>query len=157
MPRRFLLLLCAVLLWSGCDTAEQQRDFEEEARQPPEGITRTNDRGEVQSEDADDWRTAPRYATIIIVDPAFPNPTSGEVTVPISVREFDAVAGLLEVGSFDETGRFRRLDVIEDASAPGTYVFIFNPLVLGRSGLIRVFVLDAGGEIISYGDLQVEG
>jgi hypothetical protein len=157
MSRWFVVLLTIVLCCVGCDTAEEQRDFEEQARQPPDGITRTTDQGEIQAEDEDDWRTAPRYATTIIVDPAFPNPTDGEVNVPLSVREFDAVAGLLEIGSFDETGRFRRLDLIEDASAPGTYVFIFNPLVLGRSGLVRVFILDAAGDIVSYGDLQIEG
>lgn len=151
------VLLLAFLL-AGCDTAEQQRDFEEAARSAPSGFTRTDANGRVLEADDDDWRTAPAYASRLLVSPAWPNPVQdGPVTVPFSVYEFDAFPGGLEIGSFDETGRFTQLDAVPQADDAGGFEFIFNPAVLGRrtGSLIRLYVVDARGVIISYGDLQL--
>ena len=153
----FVVLLASVA-WTGCDTAGQQNDFEDEAFSPPSGFTRTDKNGEILSEDTDDWRTSPVYSTRVLIDPAFPNPVPpGEfVTVPIQVREFNSVQGRLELVSFDENGIPRRLDDIRDASDPGAYIFTFNPVLLGVPGLVRVFIVDNRGGLVSYGDLLIE-
>jgi len=160
--KRLLLLGCLVLaaslVWAGCDTAEQQNEFEDQAFSLPSGFTRTDRNGEILSEDTDDWRTSPVYSTRVLVDPAFPNPVPpGEfVTIPVQVREFNSVQGGLELVSFDENRIPRRLDDIRDASDPGAYIFTFNPALLGVPGLVRVFILDSRGGLVSYGDLLVE-
>lgn len=158
MYPRLLLFLAYLILVTGCDTTGDQRDFTDDARLPPDGITATDDRGNILSDDSDDWRTSPRYVTRVIVDPAFPNPTGGSfVTLNVTVREFNAVVGGLELGSFDAQGRFTRLDDISRASDPGLYTFVFNPATLGRpvGSLVRIYILDDPGEIVSYGDLRL--
>lgn len=155
---RLLLFTIFIILVSGCDAVDEQRDFVDEARLPPEGITETDERGNILSEDEDDWRTSPRYATRVVVDPAFPNPANGSfVSLNVTVREFNVVVGGLELGSFDAQGRFTRLDDIRQASDPGLYTFVFNPSALGLApgSLVRVYILDDPGEIVSYGDLQL--
>ena len=94
----------------------------------------------------------------MLVDPAFPNPAPpGEfVTIPVQVREFNSVQGGLELVSNDQNGIPRRLDEIRDARDPGAYIFQFNPALLGVSGLIRVFIVDSRGGLVSYGDLLIE-
>ncbi len=158
MPRWVILLLFCVLVATGCDSTEAQDDFVRDARLVPEGITRTDANGRILENDENDWRTGPLFGASILVDPAFPNPSGGAfVTVQISIREFNAFPGGLEIGSFDETGRFAQLDYLPEASDLGLYEFSFNPAVLGRaSNLIRLFVLDVNGEIVSYGDLQIQ-
>lgn len=153
-----LLVVLAALAWAGCDTAEQQNEFEDEAFSLPSGFTRTDENGEIVSEDTDDWRTSPVYITRVLIDPAFPNPVPpGEfVTIPVQVREFDSVQGGLELVSFGENRIPRRLDDIRDASDPGAYIFKFNPALLGVSGLVRVFIVDSRGGLVSYGDLLIE-
>ena len=150
-------ILAAVLLGPGCDTQGRQDEFIDEAFAPPQGFTRTDEDGAVAERDADDWRTAPLYLGTIFVDPAFPNPTGGQfVSLPLSIREFNAVPGGLELAALDANNRFTTLDRIDDAGSPGAYVLTFNPTFLGRRGLVRVFILDGLGELISYGDLLVE-
>ena len=154
---RCCLVVGVLLLVAGCDTQGQQDDFVDAAFGPVAGFTRTDDRGRVVEADADDWRTAPLYVTRIFVEPAYPNPTGGQfVSIQVSVREFNAVPGGLELAALDANGRFARLDRIDDASSPGAYVLTFNPTFLGRRGLVRVFILDGIGEVVSYGDLLVE-
>ena len=96
MKRRLrctFLVVLALLLAGGCDTAEQQNNFEDEAFSTPSGFTRTDENGQILSEDKDDWRTAPVYSTSVLIDPAFPNPTAASdfVNVPVSVREFNSI------------------------------------------------------------------
>jgi hypothetical protein len=94
----------------------------------------------------------------VLIDPAFPNPTapSGSVSIPVSVREFNSIQGGLELVSYDENGISRRLDEIRDARDPGAYVFTFNPGLLGVQGLIRLFIVDTRGTLVSYGDLFID-
>lgn len=152
------LVVLALLLTGGCDTAEQQNNFEDEAFSTPSGFTRTDENGQILAEDKDDWRTAPVYSTSVLIDPAFPNPTAASdfVNIPVSVRQFNSIQGGLELVSFDENGIPRRLDEIRDARDPGAYVFTFNPGLLGVQGLIRLFILDTRGILVSYGDLSIE-
>ena len=52
--RLTLLVVLALLVGGGCDTAEQQNDFEDEAFSTPSGFTRTDKNGQILSEDTDD-------------------------------------------------------------------------------------------------------
>ncbi|MEX2399549.1 MAG: hypothetical protein WD423_02175 [Rhodothermales bacterium] len=148
------LVLCAL---SGCDAHEQQDAFAEEASRPPENITRVSESGEVLEVDEDDWRTAPLYRGEILVDPAEPNPvaTGGFVAIRVSVTVFNAVQAPLRVETLRDN-RLRTLDVIDQASDPGAYVFSFPASEIGSRGLHRIFVFDGVGELVSYGDVMVE-
>lgn len=151
-------IVLAFLVWVGCDTQEQQNEFEDDAFSIPSGFTRTDEGGQILSEDTDDWRTAPVYLTRVLIDPAFPNPVppGGFVTIPISVREFNAVQGGLELVSFDANMLPRRLDFVAEASNPGAYILAFNPALLGVQGLVRVYILDIRGNLVSYGDVFID-
>lgn len=154
---RILLVLTIIAGLGACDTGEDQGAFDDRAFSKPSGITQTSKSGRVLSEDEDDWQISPAYFGRIVVDPAFPNPVpSGEfVTIPIRVRISGSVQGRLNVVSYDNNRIERRLDTISDAQDPGAYVFRFMPRILGLNGLIRVFIVDTQGGIVSYGDLQV--
>ncbi len=65
-----------VLLGVSCGQDDDQREFEQEAFQLPDGITETEGNGSIISEDPDDWRTSPFFQGLVFVDPAFPNPVS---------------------------------------------------------------------------------
>ncbi|NNF04187.1 MAG: hypothetical protein HKN17_06950, partial [Rhodothermales bacterium] len=54
------------------------------------------------------------------------------------------------------SGNLRLLDEIPATSDPGAYVFRFSPVILARQGLVRVFVFDTLGELVTYGDLQLD-
>ncbi len=160
-PRRtylpFFFVILFGLLVSACDSQKQQNDFEEDAGRPPSGFTSTDADGVVGSEDEDDWRTAPIYFGKIRIDPAYPNPSFGQfVTVPVSIQEFDAIQGGLVLRADDGSGSLRLLAEILNSSQPGAYVLRFSPAILGRTGLIRLFVFDRLGELVSYGDISLQ-
>lgn len=158
MPRSLTrTVLVLALLAGACDSQERQDEFAEDASRAPSGYTATSENGEVVSNDPDDWRTAPLFLGKVRVDPAYPNPVSdGFVTVSFSVLDFDAVRGGLYLRAFDVNNRFIRLDEAPEATQPGAYIFSFSPGLLGRVGLHRLYVFDGFGEIVSYGDLQIQ-
>ncbi len=157
----FSLLGAGVLAAAGCDNQGAQEEFIDEAGQPPQGITRILDNaygGDICSEDADDWRTSPVYSGIILIErPASPNPVAGSslVTITIRVLQFDRVRGSLAVRAFGNANTLIVLDTILDASSPGEYVFQFSPSLLTENGLHRLFIFDAIGELVSYGDIEL--
>ena len=152
------LWILAFFVWIGCDNQDLQEDFEAQAFSTPEGFTRTNQSGEALSVDSDDWRTSPAYQADIEITPAFPNPpTAGDlITVPVRIRGTNTVRGSLNLVFFDSDRLSRRLDDIRSARDPGAYVFRFNPALIGRTGLVRVFILDSLGDLVSYGDIMFE-
>jgi len=140
-----------------CDSQGQQNDFEKEADLPPKGFTTTDENGQVVTEDKDDWRTSPFFLGKILVEPAFPNPTNGEVVnVTFNVLEFDAVGNRMVLRGRDPNGRLSLLDEIENASEPGAHTFRFAPGLLGQKGLHRLFIFDTVGDLVSYGDLMLQ-
>ncbi len=151
-----------LLLWIliGCDS-RQQEDFLSAAFRPPEGFTRTDENGQVLSEDPDDWRVAPAFRGYLRFDPAYPNPFSGgEVRLPFQV--FSSLRGTLSVWAEDVEGRMRLLDEHPSLAQPGTYVFVFDPTVLSPDrdltrlqGLHRLYVY-RGNDLVSYGDLMIQ-
>ena len=160
----FLLVLLvagafAVLL-SSCDAQAAQDDFVTEAGLAPSGITKILDNdfsGEICSEDPDDWRTAPVYNGVIVIDRgASPNPASSTlVTIELRVLQLDRVRGSLTLRAFGGGDTFMFLDTILDASAPGIYVLQFNSALLQENRLHRVFIFDGLGELVSYGDIEL--
>lgn len=150
-------ILALALLVGACDSQRDTEAFVAAASQEPAGFTRTDTQGTVTAEDSDDWRIAPIFLGKVRVDPAWPNPTRGTVvTIPVSVLEFEAVRSGLVLRTRDNSGRLSILDEIPDATSPGAYVFQFTPALVGRTGLVRLFVLDRYGELVSYGDLMLE-
>ena len=152
-----LRMILAVLLVAGCDSQSEQDAFRDAASRPPAGFTEVTDDGIVVSVDEDDWRSAPAFIGIVRVSPAQPNPVdAGFVNIPVSVFQFNRVRGGLRLEALDASGRLRLLADEPQASSPGTYVFTFSPALIGRTGLVRLFVTDGFGRLVSYGDLMIE-
>jgi hypothetical protein len=161
----FIALFLFAAAAGGCDSQEAQLEFENDANMPPDGIVVTDEDGTIISDDPDDWRTSPSFAGIVRFDPAYANPTAGDlITVPVIVQQFNALPGGLELRGFDDTGRLTLLDDLPQATQPGAYTFVFSPSqfsitgdLAAARGLHRVFVFGIRGssEIISYGDILV--
>jgi hypothetical protein len=164
------VVTAAVLLLIGagltvCDTFNEQRNFSEEASRPPDGITQTREGGEITDEDPDDWRTSPLYRGVVRVDPAYPNPvtsTHQRVTLPYWITDFNAITGDLTLRAYDDKGEFVRL-AQREITGPGSYQFDFHPSKLSTAGNLsaiegmhRLFLFDARGELVSYGDLRID-
>ncbi len=160
-----IALLLIVVAAEGCDSQEAQLEFENDANKPPSGIVVTDENGTIITDDPDDWRTSPSFAGIVRFDPAYANPTNGDlITIPVIVQQFDALPGGLELRAFDDTGRLTLLDDLPQATQPGAYALVFSAAQFSITGnlasvrgLHRVFVFGIRGssEIISYGDILV--
>ena len=166
LPAKSLILLIFIL--AGCGQDDEQREFEQEAFQLPEGITETEGNGTIISEDPDDWRTSPFFQGLIFVEPAFPNPvsTSDQLSLEIEVSGIDAVSGLTVAVLIDDAANagFRTLYTNSQSPYPtGLTSIPINPIELGRfntpesaRGLHRLIIFDNRQNIISYGDVLVE-
>ncbi len=155
VPQSRIVAVC--LLLAACDSSDSQEDFVKAATSTPSGFTSTDVSGQVISEDTDDWRTSPFFVGKVLVNPAYPNPVQGgaTVTVPVQILQFNDVSGGLSLRA--EVGeQLRLLDDLIDTSSPGAYIMQFSAAQIGESGLHRLFILDDFGEIVSYGDLQIE-
>jgi len=160
-----LLSLLFVLLISGCSGQEDQREFEKQAYQSPQGYTETDQSGRPVEgmEDPDDWRTAPFFQGLIIVEPAWPNPalTTDEIRLEVTVTTTDAQINQLSARALMDNGSIRFLDGIESSPLSfGRHVLSFPARSLSRfedaRGLHRVLLFDGTGNIVSYGDILVE-
>lgn len=153
----FFAVLCTAFLLNACDTQAEQDEFADRASLPPSGYTQTTLDGEIVSVDEDDWRTAPVYGPSVVVDPAYPNPFSeGFLYVPVYVRFSDSIRGGLALRAYNNTGRLVTLGTIPEAFQQGSYAFNVSPGLIGRRGLVRLFIFDASSELVSYGDLFIE-
>lgn len=153
-----LMMLAIVLFASGCDTQADQDAFADDASQPPANITRTDDTGQTDTMDEDDWRVAPVYRGRLRINPVYPNPTDGGVvTLEVFVLEQGAIRGGLRLRARNpqNANDLLLLDDVSDATDAGIHVLTFSPALLG-DGLHRLFVFDGLGEIVTYGDLQIE-
>jgi len=166
MPaNRLAVILFLSFFILACSRDSDQEDFERQAFSTPENITRTSAAGEVIQNDPDDWRIAPMFQGFVdIIQPPFPNPSSGQrFTLEILITGLESIFGV-EVYTRNAFGRpvliytdTRRplppgiMDInIEPAwlSTNGTYS--------GAIGLHRIFIYDGSGNMISYGDLEVQ-
>ncbi len=145
------------MVMAGCDSQEQQDEFVQEAGATPSGFAQTDAAGRIIEDDENDWRVAPIYGGKVRFDPAYPNPVGGDfVTIPVTILEFNSIQGGLALRARDASNNLRTLDDILDASDPGAYIFRFSPALLNRTGLVRIFIFDRLGELVSYGDLMIE-
>jgi hypothetical protein len=144
-----------LLVAAGCDTQQAQDDFAEQAAATPSGFTRTDHEGDVLDEDEDDWRTAPVYQGSIRIDPAYPNPQQGEISLVLWIHH-DVDVG----GRFTLWGRtaseWLESQTLNGVNMPGSYPFTINPTYFSAEGLYRIFVFDGYGEIVTYGDIMIE-
>ena len=122
----FLLVLITAgsfaLVLGSCDAQGAQDDFVTEAGLPPSGITRILDSdfgGDLCSEDEDDWRIAPIYNGIIVIDRgATPNPASSRlVTIELRILLQDRVRGSLTLRALGGGNSFIFLDTIIDTGS----------------------------------------
>lgn len=156
VPLIFMIIVGLTVV-TGCDSQEQQDEFVQDASATPEGFARTDNTGRILDDDENDWRVAPIYGGKVRFDPAYPNPVAGEfVTIPVTILEFNSIQGGLTLRARDASGSLRTLDDILDASDPGAYIFRFSPTLLNRTGLVRIFIFDRLGELVSYGDLMIQ-
>ena len=151
------VLLLLIFTMTACDSQQQQDEFVDSASDTPSGFARTDSNGAILDDDKDDWRIAPIYGGKVRIDPPYPNPaTVGFVTIPVTILEFNSIQGGLSLRARDASGNLRTLDDILDSSDPGAYIFRFSPALLARTGLMRLFIFDRLGELVSYGDLMVQ-
>jgi len=160
-----LLFFLIASFLTACSQSGDQREFEQQAIQMPEGYTQTNGRGDIVNDniDPDDWRVAPFFQGIVQVDPAFPNPvlSNDRVTLRIFITGVDAVSGI-RVFSLYNINQFRPL--YEDMRSPiptGLLSISLNPLEIAQTpenpqGLYRIIVEDGSRNIITYGDIKIE-
>ena len=160
-------VLAAATTLAACDTAGLQADFRIAALAPPMGFTRTDAAGAVVgTADPDDWRTAPIYGpaavTSVDVQPIYPNPASGVVTLVVNVRSGTIVGGVRVVGYVEREGQLPTTFTLADEPDGRGPVIVtsFNlassPGFRQGGGLRRVVLFDGQGDVISYGDLMVE-
>ncbi|WP_020401900.1 hypothetical protein [Gracilimonas tropica] len=157
-------VLLMLLLFGSCTRNDDQREFEQQAYGLPSGFTETTNQGQVVEADPDDWRTSPLFQGLIEIVPVYPNPatTSQAVQFEVEVTGVQSVTGLEVMTRFPDN-TFRSLYQDFGALDPGLTTFQINPLEFaqfgnpeGARGLNRVFVFDARGQMISYGDIMVE-
>lgn len=158
---RFLLLL---LITVGCQTQQDQRDFESSAISPPSGITMTSIHGVTPDgeTDPDDWRSSPFYSGVIDISPARPNPalSTEEIIIELYIDLNTRVSQIRAVVLHDN-GDTPLLDEISGAPlSSGRHELRFPASTLKRTvtpeGLFRVLIYDGNWQIISYGDIRVE-
>ena len=158
-------LLASALALAGCDASDAQGEFELAASQPPSGIARTDAQGNLLSDDPDDWRTAPLYATSffrVTIRP-YPNPVSyaGGQPVVMQVQTGDAIPGGLRLVPYENgrRGQFTSNQTVA-VPGPGAYTFTFYPSeILGAQpgDFWRLVLFDGQSHVVTYGDLQIQG
>ena len=158
------IFLFSLLLLASCTRNDAQRDFEESAYSLPRNYTETNNQGQVIETDEDDWRTSPLFQGLVEIIPVYPNPTTinQAVQFEVEVTGVRSVNGIEVMTRFQDNS-FRSMYQDFETLEPGLTTFQVNPLEFaqfgnpeGARGLNRVFIFDASGQMISYGDILVE-
>jgi len=165
MNRRRLLWIPFVLIVVACSRNSAQDKFEADARKAPSGITRTDNAGRILSTDPDDWRIGPMFQGFVDISvPAYPNPSQNQrVAIDLIISGLESVNGI-EVYTRTALGEPLFLYEIPDRPVPiGVSQIFFDPISLSpfrtyndAIGLHRIFIYDRNGNLISYGDVQIE-
>ena len=163
LPRLTFALSFFLLIATSCTNNDAQAEFEQQAYAEPEGITRTDQNGNVVGDpDDDDWRSSPFYAGIAIIEPAFPNPvlfgTDVEINMDLSGNSFTSY---IQVGYFDFNDRWTQLTERFDILENDFFTLRFNAGLFGSDvstarGDYRLILFDGNNRVISYGDIRVE-
>lgn len=169
MSAVYVSVLAIFLLFSAaaCGQNDDQRDFERKAFSLPDGITETDERGQIVdgNEDPDDWRIAPFFAGLVFIDPLpGPNPvTIGDrITFSISSPIIDGISFLEIIVLLQDGTNFQPKSVYGPARFDLSESIIIDPVLFGRTGtaesargLHRIILLDGRENVISYGDVKV--
>ncbi len=165
MRNRTLLWGCIVLLMAACTRNSAQDKFESDARRAPSGITRTDASGRILSNDPDDWRIGPMFQGFVDISvPAYPNPSRNQrITIDLIISGLESVNGI-EVYTRTAVGEPLFLYEIPDRPIPiGLSQIFFDPISLSpfrtyddAIGIHRIYIYDRNGNLISYGDVEIE-
>lgn len=160
---RLIFLLPVFLVMLSCTNNDAQSEFEQRAYSQPEGITQTDQSGEIDGdEDPDDWRTSPFYAGLAEIDPAYPNPLLYNETATLDVYLNGASStSILELGYFDFQDRWTQIDLEQDVLEFSVSSLTIDPQFFGSNaslarGTYRVIVFDGNQRVITYGDITIE-
>ncbi len=166
----YAFLMAMLLLFSAaaCGQNDDQRDFEREAFSLPDGITETDERGQIidGNEDPDDWRIAPFFAGLVFIDPLpgpNPVPIGDRITFEISSPFIDGISFLEIIVLIQDGTNFQPRSVYGPARFELSESISIDPVLFGRTGtaesargLHRIILLDGRDAVISYGDVLVE-
>jgi len=159
----FPAVLISLFLIAGCNQSSDQRDFEREAFNLPEGITETSNNGTVENSDPDDWRIAPFFQGVVEVDAAYPNPvlSSEQVSLDVVVTGVESVSGLRVYAYYGDNNIRPVFQDLRSPVPPGLTSLPLSPLDIAQfrenpQGTYRIVVVDANENVISYGDIRVE-
>lgn len=165
MRTRTLLWVPIVLWIAACTRNSAQDKFESDARKAPSGITRTDASGRILSNDPDDWRIGPMFQGFVDISvPAYPNPSQNQrITIDLIISGLESVSGI-EVYTRTALGEPLFLYEIPDRPVPiGVSQIFFDPISLSpfrtyddAIGIHRIYIYDRNGNLISYGDLEIE-
>ncbi len=156
------IMLLSLLALFSCGEPDTEDD-------PIENFTRTNQNGQILSEDPNDWRIAARFAgEVQISQVAFPNPTrNGQVQLTM---QFSSTVGFPRIDFLGITrdGFPVNYPVLleTDVNVPnfGAKTYLIDLVKISpnrnladlRGRLFRVRVIDIAGNIITYGDVFIE-
>lgn len=150
-----LIVILAVTL-VGCSPNDD--DFRDRLFSEPRGIVETDENGDVINwPDWDmDWETSPRYAGVLVFDPAYPNPARPSTTlrIPVTVRTSDFRGGLYI--DWIRDGLLNRIADYPFVDEPGYFILELDAALFGTTGLFRIFITDVRGDVVSYGDIRIE-
>ena len=171
------LILTAILILGGllasCSKSDDQRQFEEQARSQPQGITETNAQGQVVSTDPDDWRISPMYRGLVFIgngisdsQPPYPNPMQYNKSLDLNIYVSNTeTLDYIEIYTYEIPSQLNGPIYTEsDISSPQ----LVSPTNLSgefissssggsqASGLYRLLIYDGQQNLITYGDIRIE-
>jgi hypothetical protein len=162
MPRILLFFIILAFL----PACNDEPDSEES---PIENFTRTNQNGQIISSDATDWRIANRFSgEIAFSQVPYPNPTAtAQVQLTLQFASSIGFAQLDFIGITKDGVPVNYPVILEtDLNPPSrgakTYRIDLAKISPNRNlsdlrgRLFRVRLIDGGGNLISYGDVQIE-
>ena len=166
----YILILGLIgILFSGCSKSNDQREFENQALQEPQGFTETGPNGDIENTDPDDWRVGPMYRGLVSIgtpdkQPPYPNPLAfnQDLTVNIYIRSIETL-NRIEVFSFQLPSQPNAtIAVRDDLSSPTLETFTLSGQLISGStggsqaeGLYRILIYDGQQNLITYGDVKI--
>lgn len=157
-----LILFLNLLFLSGCNQNSDQREFEQQAFSEPSGITKTDQIGTViGNPDPDDWRISPFFqGDVELLSPPYPNPvlSNGELRIEILVYVLHRIS---EINIFVyRPPLFYRVDDRPQVPTGNTAFNIPANIIarenLSPQGYYRIIIQDENGNVITYGDVEIE-
>lgn len=171
VPNIFKFYLISVLAFAlmSCSESEAQREFENQALTQPSGITEMTPNGgpvEGGENDSDDWRIAPDFqGSISFLTKPHPNPVAfnQDIKIQLNIGSFESVNGL-QIAAFQQPNQIIGPFIQKTGQLdPGLFERQINPEAFASStgtgnfgNLYRIIIYDGNGNVISYGDVQVQ-